>query len=235
MSKDTKNTLIPIIGIITALTLYTTVILLFIVEGEEIGSVAEWVAAFVGLIVGLVAAGFAALAWTESKRATHATEQATLWAKIATEAQQHANALTEAELVPHLIVALENAVTGAGQEVEVPLISIKLDANSLAPIWIRSFSNDLAVLYEAEDTSDWYATNHDTYTPFDDMLPSMLLPGHKIAESDPYHHMYEDRLLSNESIILYNLAYSFTEHGPLHSIEHMTVNLDAKSRTVWML
>jgi len=233
--KTSKNTLVPAIGIIVAAIVYPTMTLLLIVEGEEIGSVAEWVAALGTIFVGLVAAAFAALAWTESKRATHATEQATAWAKIAAEAQQRANALTEAELLPTITVNLEEELTSTGITVPaIALITIELKDDSPAPIWVRAFTTVLAVLEDAEETSNWYETDRNTHRPFDNTLPWKLLPGHKLAETDPYHDLYEGKLLSGESLILCDIEYSFTEDGPIHSITHMTVNLDARSNIVWM-
>ena len=80
MGNDKRNIVLPLAGIVAAAIIYTIVILLFVVEGEEIGSVAEWIAALGAITVGLVAAAFAGLAWRETQRATEAPETAAHWA-----------------------------------------------------------------------------------------------------------------------------------------------------------
>lgn len=95
MGNDKRNIVLPLAGIVAAAIIYTIVILLFVVEGEEIGSVAEWIAALGAITVGLVAAAFAGLAWRETQQATEATENAAHWAKIAAQAQEQSIALQQ--------------------------------------------------------------------------------------------------------------------------------------------
>ncbi len=75
MRQNTRNLLIPVIGSLVAAAIYTSIILLFAINLEA-GSAAEWVGALGAITVGLVAAGFAALAWQASERATRAEERA---------------------------------------------------------------------------------------------------------------------------------------------------------------
>jgi len=75
MRQNTRNLLIPIIGIILTAVLYIAVAFAYALDLET-GSAAEWVGALGTITVGLVAAGFAALAWQASERATRAEERA---------------------------------------------------------------------------------------------------------------------------------------------------------------
>lgn len=107
MDEDQKHLLIPLVSIASGFILWTIVILLLIVEGEEIGSVAEWIAAVGAILVGLVAAGFAALAWKESQAAN-------LWARRAALAEERNIGLVEANFAARVNFTL--AITSVAED-----------------------------------------------------------------------------------------------------------------------
>lgn len=210
MSPAWKEWGLPALGVIIALTLYTTLTFAFVLDGEQYGTVGEWVGAIGAIFVGLFAVAFAGLAFVEAKSAN-------LWAERAARAEEKAADLAERSLAARVRFAatVEQMLDG------MTILRLTLDEES-PMLWLQEVDVSMFSAGGHEDTESWLHNLTDACG----VLTGQLPPGGHVDA--PWLHIGNPMApdIRDRVLVEFDVTYAVTDNPDGKTFTFPSLRLD---------
>jgi hypothetical protein len=210
MKLNRRNTWIPVAGISIAAILWIIVALLFVIDGEQFGTLAEWFGAIGAIAIGGLAAWFAAIAAMQASAAN-------TWAQRAAEAEERSANLADRDLASKVrfTFGVHDMIDG------LTVLRLGL-ADDSPPVAVKNV--ETTILYFAG--SDHFEVWHQS---FEDALRFLGGPIGKESHIDaPWLHEGNgpmDSSIRDQVLIRVHVTYTVIDHGNEHTYHELDLEI----------